>query len=294
MRAAAEAVSQWRYVAPFEAPIFFDVVVPFGEVPSPPPPPPPPPPPQPVVKGQKAPGMPPPPPPPPAPIDSSGAVRVGGKVPPPTKIKDVRPVYPPEAQAAKVQGAVIVEARVAPDGTVSETRVLRSVPLLDQAALDAVRQWEFTPTVIDGRAVPVIMTVTVNFKLDGARRGVPGGVSGGVVGGVPGGVVGDVPGRVDSTGAVRIGGNIAPPTKIKDVRPLYPDDARAARVQGVVILEARLEPDGTVSDVRVLRSIPLLDEAAIDAVRQWEFTPTMIDGKAVPVIITMTVNFTLK
>jgi TonB family protein len=286
MRAAAEAVSQWRYVAPFEAPIFFDVVVPFGEVPSPPPPPPPPPPPQPVVKGQKAPGMPPPPPPPPAPIDSSGAVRVGGKVPPPTKIKDVRPVYPPEAQAAKVQGAVIVEARVDTNGTVSDVRVLRSVPLLDEAALDAVQQWEFTPTVIDGRAVPVIMTVTVNFRLDGARRGVPGGVSGGVVGGVPSGV--------DSTGAVRIGGNIAPPTKIKDVRPLYPDDARAARVQGVVILEARLEPDGTVSDVRVLRSIPLLDEAAIDAVRQWEFTPTMIDGKAVPVIITMTVNFTLK
>jgi TonB family protein len=97
--------------------------------------------------------------------DSSRAVRVGGAIQVPTKTKDVRPVYPPIAQAARVQGAVIVEAVIGVDGSVTDARVLRSIPLLDEAALDAVKQWEFTPTLLNGRPVAVIMTVTVNFSL---------------------------------------------------------------------------------------------------------------------------------
>ena len=90
---------------------------------------------------------------------------MGGNIKPPTKTKDVRPVYPSIAQSARVQGVVIVEATIGPDGRVAEARVLRSIPLLDQAALDAVKQWVFTPTLLNGTAVPVIMTVTVNFTL---------------------------------------------------------------------------------------------------------------------------------
>jgi periplasmic protein TonB len=97
-----------------------------------------------------------------------------------------------------------------------------------------------------------------------------------------------------SDGAVRLGGNIKAPTKIHNVNPIYPPVARAAGVQGVVILEARIETDGTVGQAHVLRSIPLLDEAALDAVRQWRFTPTLVNGQAVPIIMTMTVNFTLQ
>ena len=76
--------------------------------------------------------------------------------------------------------------------------------------------------------------------------------------------------------------------------PVYPPDAQAARVQGVVIIEARIEPDGSVSEARVLRSIPMLDDAAVDAVRSGEFTPTLLNGVPVPVIMTATVNFTLQ
>ena len=93
-------------------------------------------------------------------------VRVGGSIKPPAKIKDVRPEYPAIAQSARVQGVVIVEAVIDPTGRVSSARVLRSIPLLDAAALDAVQQWEFTPTYLNGVAVPVIMTVTVNFTLE--------------------------------------------------------------------------------------------------------------------------------
>jgi protein TonB len=62
---------------------------------------------------------------------------------------------------------------------------------------------------------------------------------------------------------------------------------------GVVILEARIEPDGRVLNARVLRSIPLLDEAALEAVRQWEFTPTLLNGSPVPVLMTLTIQFSL-
>ena len=98
-------------------------------------------------------------PPPPAPV------RVGGNIKPPTKTKDVKPVYPPIAQSARVQGVVIIEAVIGQDGQVQEAKVLRSIPLLDAAALDAVKQWVFTPTLLNGQPVPVIMTVTVNFTL---------------------------------------------------------------------------------------------------------------------------------
>ena len=94
-------------------------------------------------------------------------------------------------------------------------------------------------------------------------------------------------------GAVRVGGNIKPPVKTKNVEPIWPPDAQQARVQGVVILEVLIDEVGKVADARVLRSIPLLDLAAIEAVRQWEFEPTLPNGVPVPVIMTVTVQFRL-
>ena len=78
---------------------------------------------------------------------------------------DVAPVYPPEALDNKVQGVVIIEAVIDAQGNVSDTRVLQSVPALDVAAVEAVRQWKFTPTIVNGVAVPAIFTTTVNFRL---------------------------------------------------------------------------------------------------------------------------------
>jgi protein TonB len=101
-----------------------------------------------------------PPPPPLAPV------RVGGTIRPPTKLADLRPEYLAIAQSARIQGVVILEVTIAPDGTIADAKVVRSIPLLDQAAVDAVRQWTFTPTLLNGVAVPVIMTVTVNFSLN--------------------------------------------------------------------------------------------------------------------------------
>jgi protein TonB len=90
---------------------------------------------------------------------------VGGTVRQPQKVYDVKPVYPQLALISRVEGVVIIEATIGADGRVVNARVLRTAHLLDSAALEAVRQWEFTPTLLNGVPVPVIMTVTVAFQL---------------------------------------------------------------------------------------------------------------------------------
>jgi TonB family protein len=90
-------------------------------------------------------------------------LRIGGQIQAPKKIKDVQPVYPAIAQSARVSGAVTIEATIGPDGKVIDAKVVRSIPLLDEAALAAVRQWEYLPTLLNGVPVPVLVTVTVNF-----------------------------------------------------------------------------------------------------------------------------------
>ena len=197
MASAIGAVRQWQYAAPADGPIAFDVPIVFGAAPPPPPPPPPasarsmpppppppppatssrpgrigpPPPPPPVVRGTQVAPPPPPPAPPgagsdvPDPAFAEGALRVGGTIKPPTKVRHVSPPYPEEAKAQGIQGVVILEARIEADGTVSRTRILRSIPALDDAAEEAVSQWQFTPTLLNGQPSPVVMTVTVNFTL---------------------------------------------------------------------------------------------------------------------------------
>jgi protein TonB len=129
----------------------------------------------------------------------------------------------------------------------------------------------------------------------GFDEGVAGGVEGGVPGGVIGGVVGGLPDAPPppAQAAIRIGGQIKPPKKLKNVDPTYPDIAKQARVQGVVILECTISPQGKVTNVKLLRGIPLLNESATTAVRQWVYTPTLLNGVPVPVIMTVTVNFKL-
>jgi TonB family protein len=101
-------------------------------------------------------------------------VRVGGDIKAPTKIKDMQPQYPMEAMRAGVQGIVRVEITVGISGHVEAARVIRSVPLLDQAALDTVKQWEFTPPLVNGVPRPVIVTAEVSFALGGGNRALRG------------------------------------------------------------------------------------------------------------------------
>ncbi len=104
-------------------------------------------------------------PPSPPPVQRQVPLRPGGVIKYPAKVHHVPPVYPRIAQDARVSGMVILEAIIGVDGRVQDVRILRSKALLDHAAIDAVRQWRFTPTLLNGVPVPVILTVTVNFEL---------------------------------------------------------------------------------------------------------------------------------
>ena len=120
-------------------------------------------------------------------------------------------------------------------------------------------------------------------------------------GAVPAGV-GDITGLAPPTAppldpprpaTVRVAQLPEPPRKILDVRPVYPEIARIARVEGTVMLESVLDTSGNVTQLRVIRSVPLLDQAALDAVRQWKYTPTVYGGRPVSVLMTITIRFTL-
>ena len=92
----------------------------------------------------------------------------------------------------------------------------------------------------------------------------------------------------------RVGGDIQAPQRISAVPPDYPQVARVAKIEGVVTLEATIDAQGQVRDVKVIGSIPLLDKAAVDAVSKWKYTPTRLNGEAIPVILTVRVVFSLR
>jgi protein TonB len=102
---------------------------------------------------------------PPQAIEPPTVVQVGGDIRPPRKVSGANPAYPPLAIAARLEGLVVLECTIAPDGRVVDLRVLRGHPLLDAAAVQAVSGWTYVPTLLNGRPVSVLMTVTVRFQL---------------------------------------------------------------------------------------------------------------------------------
>jgi protein TonB len=94
---------------------------------------------------------------------------------------------------------------------------------------------------------------------------------------------------------VRIGGQIQPPTLLRRIEPTYPPMAVSAHLQGMVILEAIVDEEGTVTDVKVLRSVnPLLDREALAAVRQWRYSPVVLNGRPVPFVLSVSLSFSLQ
>jgi len=266
----------------------------------------------------------------PAPLEGPGplerrSVAVTPENPIPKRVATTAALYPTDVSDRTVRGTVTLRITVDAFGQVAEARQpyrpdpsmipvgdgsVRPAPPLTapfvKAALDAVRMWKYEPPA----QAPISLYVRLHFIPDQpaiviwheARAPVtvnagstPPGIPGGAAGGVAGGIGAPPPPPPPPPAApVRVGGNIAPPKKIKDVQPVYPSLALSAGVAGIVIIEATIGPQGNVTDARVLRSISLLDQAALDAVRQWEFTPTLINGVPVAIIMSVTVNFQLR
>ena len=256
-------------------------------------------------------------------MDPGPAVRATGQISPPRLLKRVEPFYPEEARKGRIKGVVILELTTDIYGRVQKVKVLRSIPLLDQAAIDAARQWVYEPAIVEGKPRGVIFTVTVNFGGDkksniggvmggivgGVKDGVKGGVTGGVEGGVTGGVAGGVSDGVEGEAGEMISVEgvayqagdasvVIGPAEggitlklLKLVHPLYPEIARQAKVHGTVVLELSTDVYGRVQKIRVLSSIPLLDEAVVTAARQWVFEPHVVNGKPISAVLKADVTF---
>jgi len=130
----------------------------------------------------------------------------------------------------------------------------------------------------------------------GVVGGVPGGVPGGSMSGVLGGIIGGTappPPPKETPKRIRVGGNVQQARVLRQVQPVYPPLARQARIQGTVMLHAIIAKDGTVQQLEVLSGHPLLVQAALDAVRQWRYQPTLLNGEPVEVDTTISVVFIL-
>jgi len=142
--------------------------------------------------------------------------------------------------------------------------------------------------------VPIEIKPEEALDLGGAENGSPDGVEGGIPGGVVGGIVGGLPDAPPPAVApVRVGGSVREPKRVVVVQPIYPELAMLAKLQGVVIIEATVNERGRVVNANVLQGAPMLTDAALEAVKKWVYTPTLVNGVPTPIIMTVTVNFRL-
>jgi TonB family protein len=226
--------------------------------------------------------------------------RGGMDVPMPGLLRRLEPDYPIEAAKKGITGHIVVDVVIDKAGNVRDARIAHSVPELDRAALDAVRQWRFAKPQVSGAPADIAATVVLAFtlgrdappvnELDLAETALARALEtitreASCIAAV----------SAAATAQRRAGaGGFEPPRKIRDVRPVYPALAQKARVTGAVVMEAVIDENGRVTCTRVLKSVPLLDQAARDAVSQWEFSPVRMSGVPVPFRLTTTVNFTLQ
>jgi TonB family protein len=186
------------------------------------------------------------------------------------------PVYPPIAKAAHVQGSVVLHAIISKTGTVESLDVVSGRPMLTASAKDAVKRWVYKPYMVKGEPTEVETTITVNFTFGDATPAQPPAEQG----------QGSGPQRI-SSGAM-MGNLIARPN------PVYPAEARAAGIQGSVLLRAIISKTGDIEDLKVVSGPKELTESAIDAVKQWKYRPYLLNGEPTEVDTTITVNYTLE
>lgn len=144
-------------------------------------------------------------------------------------------------------------------------------------------------------------------QIAGVVGGVPGGVAGGQLGGVIGGIVGSVPTAAPppppppvkvvekpvTPQRIRVGGNVQAAKLVRQPKPVYPPLAKQARISGVVRLNAVIGKDGTIQNLSLVSGHPLLTPSAMEAVKQWVYQPTLLNGEPVEVVTQIDVNFTL-
>jgi protein TonB len=185
------------------------------------------------------------------------------------------PPPPPPPPAAAVQRIVKPIARIIQAGKMM-------APTVIPKKVAMIKEEELPPDV--GAAGVV----------GGVPGGIPGGQAGGVLGGIIGGTGSNLPPPPKPTQQrIRVGGNVQSAKMIRQVQPVYPQIAKTAHVQGTVLLHAVISKDGSVQELQYVSGPPLLMKAAMDAVREWRYQPTLLNGEPVEVETTISVIFSL-
>jgi TonB family protein len=215
----------------------------------------------------------------PVPTPAARDTALQASAPPPPIVHKVDPVYPPLALQARISGVVRLAIIIQPDGSVRHIQVINGHPLLVPAAIEAVKEWTFQPS-----AAEVSTTIEVPFILSGgAAQSLP-----------P--LPGDTPRKGGSMvpSRIRVGSNVQAAKLVQRVEPVYPEEARAAGVEGTVTLQIVIGNDGSVTSADPVEGNPVLWRAAADAVKQWKYQPTLLNGQPVEVQTTVPVRFELK
>jgi TonB family protein len=187
--------------------------------------------------------------------------------------------YPPQAVQQKVQGKVTAKFLLSGSGDVEYVDVPKDQPLLDVAAQEAIVKWKFKPVIKDGKPVAVISSATFNFVLggDGDAKDVAQTI----------GTASVFPERVQLPKA------IAKSAMVHHVPAVYPQGAVAMRVEGAVVLQARIDKDGKIADLQLVSGPRQLVQAAMDAVKQYRYKPYSLMGQPVGVETQVQVDFSL-
>ncbi len=160
-----------------------------------------------------------------------------------------------------------------------------------------IQQGKLTSPTVIPKKVNIIKEAEEPPDVSGMVGGVPGGIAGGSAGGVLGGIIGGAgsgpPPPPRPKAPLRVGGNVMEASVIRKVLPVYPQIAKTAHISGTVVLHAIIGTDGTVQDLQYVSGPPLLMRAALDAVRQWRYRPTLLNGEPVQVDTTISVLFSL-
>lgn len=192
----------------------------------------------------------------------------------PVKISNA--AYPPQAREQKVQGRVVAMTLVSENGDVENVQVFKADPLLSQAAEETIRQWKFKPVTKDGKGIPVIAKVTLNFVLGSEDQH---------------GITPEIAPATHFPEHVRVSSTVMEGLLLSKVDAIYPNVASSNRTHGVAVLAIVIGKDGTLTDAQVVSGPPELAPAALNAVRQWRYRPYQLLGRAVEVQATVQFNF---
>ncbi len=215
---------------------------------------------------------------------SMGSISVGPEVLSAKLMHRVEPEYPAEAAQKGIEGQVQLQILIDEEGHVADDQVLGGTDLLTVAASEAVRQWQYLPFLLDGKPVRVNATVSVDFSLPNSRLKQASKTSIAL------------PIKAQNLPEVyKVGNGVLPPRVLSRQGLHYTEEARDAKLQGTVELNAVISAEGIPQNIQVTRGLGMgLDESAVRAISQWRFSPATLKGNPVAVNINVEVNFSLQ